>query len=554
MTTREMLKERYLYSDYLIDPNRHAFSKVIRVLSIVINFIRSTQEAVKCRKQEMVRTIPDSVEGYVFVSETIMKEAEMYYFRKASDEVKKFLKPHQYKSISNEVDGVLYFTGRILPEDNVTIVGQATEVMRDLCSSTFCVPLTDKHSPIAYSVINDVHWNDKTVRHTGVESVWRYVLKLMYVIDGRSLVRKFRESCQRCRYVMKKALNVSMGPVSNDNLMIAPAYYVCQADLAGPFTAYSYHNRRTTIKVWMVVFCCSTTTATNIKVMERYDTSSFLQAFMRFCCEVGYPKRVLIDEGGQLVKGCESVRLDIQDLKFQLHKDAGVQMSVCPVGGHNMHGRVERKIRQIRESLARALSNDRLGVLQWETLGATIANSINNLPLTLGSRKADLDSMDLITPNRLLLGRNNDRSPAGTFTTEGYYDKIITENEQIFNSWFENWLLSHVPKLMEQPKWFKSDRDLKKGDVVLFLKHESEISSTYQYGMVDDIEASRDGRIRKVLVRYRNHSEDTNRTTYRSTRSLVVIHPVDEIDIIQELGQISLEVDHVLRKSVAGHQ
>ena len=107
---------------------------------------------------------------------------------------------------------------------------------------------------------------------------------------------------------------------------------------------------------------------------------------------------------------------------------------------------------------------------------------------------------------------------------------------------------------MEQPKWFKSDRDLKKGDVVLFLKHESEISSTYQYGMVDDIEASRDGRIRKVLVRYRNHSEDTNRTTYRSTRSLVVIHPVDEIDIIQELGQISLEVDHVLRKSVAGHQ
>ena len=198
---------------------------------------------------------------------------------------------------------------------------------------------------------------------------------------------------------MKKTLNVSMGPISNDNIMIAPAYYVCQGDLVGPFTAFSYHNRRTTIKVWMVVFCCSTTTATNIKVMERYDTSAFLQAFTRFCCEVGYPKRVLIDDGSQLVKGCESVRLDIQNIKFQLRKDAGVEVSVCPVGGHNMHGRVERKIRQVRESLARALSNDRLGVLQWETLAATIANSINNLPLSLGSRKADLDSMDLITPN-----------------------------------------------------------------------------------------------------------------------------------------------------------
>ena len=219
-----------------------------------------------------------------------------------------------------------------------------------------------------------------------------------------------------------------------------------------------------------------------------------------------------------------------------------------------MHGRVERKIRQVRESLARALSNDRLGVLQWETLAATIANSIDNLPLSLGSRKADLDSMDLITPNRLLLGRNNDRSPAGTFTTDGYYDKLITENEKIFNSWFENWLLSHVPKLMDQPKWFKSDRDLKKGDVVLFLKHESEISSTYQYGIIDAVEVSRDGKIRKVVVRYRNHSEDTNRTTYRSARSLVVIHPVDEIDIIQELGQIALEVDHELRSSKVAHQ
>ena len=112
------------------------------------------------------------------------------------------------------------------------------------------------------------------------------------------------------------------------------------------------------------------------------------------------------------MKGSESGRLDIiQDIQFQLHKDAPVEVSACPVGGHNMHGRGERKIRQVRESLACALSNDRLGVLQWETLAATIANSINNLPLSLGDQRVGLESMDLITPNRLLLGRNNDRNP-----------------------------------------------------------------------------------------------------------------------------------------------
>ena len=110
--------------------------------------------------------------------------------------------------------------------------------------------------------------------------------------------------------------------------------------------------------------------------------------------------------------------------------------------------------------------------MQWETVSASIANNINNLPLALSNRKADFESMDLITPNQLLLGRNNDRCPAESLTVSQDYDKIIVENQRIFNDWFENWLLSRVPKLMEQPKWFWSDHDLKKGDIVLFLKQE----------------------------------------------------------------------------------
>ena len=48
--------------------------------------------------------------------------------------------------------------------------------------------------------------------------------------------------------------------------------------------------------------------------------------------------------------------------------------------------------------------------------------------------------------------------------TQRRYSKLT----QIFNSWFDNWLVSHVPKLMKQPKWFKSDLDIKHGDVVFF--------------------------------------------------------------------------------------
>ena len=78
--------------------------------------------------------------------------------------------------------------------------------------------------------------------------------------------------------------------------MIAPAFYVSQIDIAGPFKAYSSHNKRTTIKIWYCVFCCATSRTVNIKVLEDYITSSFFLSFIRFSCEVGYPKIMCIDE------------------------------------------------------------------------------------------------------------------------------------------------------------------------------------------------------------------------------------------------------------------
>lgn len=34
-----------------------------------------------------------------------------------------------------------------------------------------CVLLVDKHSPIAYAIINEVYWLDNIAQHAGVETV-----------------------------------------------------------------------------------------------------------------------------------------------------------------------------------------------------------------------------------------------------------------------------------------------------------------------------------------------------------------------------------------------
>ena len=166
------------------------------------------------------------------IPEANLASARSYYFQKASAELKQFAKPSEYEKISTERDSILYYTGRILPTENIIDVReQMSDVMKDLSATTFCVPLVYKHSPLAYSIVNNVHWYSNVAQHSGIETVWRYVMKVAYIIGGRSLVKKFKVNCIRCRYLRKKFIDVEMGPVSNQNLTIAPAFYSTQVDI-----------------------------------------------------------------------------------------------------------------------------------------------------------------------------------------------------------------------------------------------------------------------------------------------------------------------------------
>ena len=67
-----------------------------------------------------------------------------------------------------------------------------------------------------------------------------------------------------------------------------------------------------------------------------------------------------------------------------------------------MHGKVDRKIQEINKSIEKKVANNRLSLLQWETLSSVIANTINDLPIIVG--KVDVKTIDLITSlERLML-------------------------------------------------------------------------------------------------------------------------------------------------------
>ena len=231
--------KRYKFSGYLIDPNKHRFHAIIRIIAGVIKFIRILKERVKQKTDRKNIEETSCSKVAVYLSEGDLNNAEKYFFMAATREIKYFMKKKQYRKFSQEKNGILRYTGRILPTDETRAVNPMTSAMKDLTSTTFCVPVIDKYSPIAYSIVNDIHWNNKTVKHSGIDSVWRYVLKYVFIVEGRELVKKIKNSCQRCRYLAKRTIEVAMGPISRYNMTIAPAFVISQVDLAGPFKSYS---------------------------------------------------------------------------------------------------------------------------------------------------------------------------------------------------------------------------------------------------------------------------------------------------------------------------
>ena len=57
--------------------------------------------------------------------------------------------------------------------------------------------------------------------------------------------------------------------------------------------------------------------------------------------------------------------------------------------------------------------------------------------------------------------------------------------------------------------------------------------------MVSRVVAGRDGIIRVVEIDYQNHTEKVKRTTKRCVRDIIIIHPVDELGLAQELDDLA---------------
>ena len=174
---------------------------------------------------------------HVLISSDDISRALGYLFSKASAEVKHFNKAEFLKKISIERNGILFSRSRLLDGQRFQEAGglEDLNILDDL-NIRLCTPVLDRFSPLSYSVADYIH--RRVAKHKGYENCHRECLNYCFIIQGMSLFREISEDCIKCSKLRKKFFEISMGSISDTQLMIAPAFWVCQLDIFGPCRVY----------------------------------------------------------------------------------------------------------------------------------------------------------------------------------------------------------------------------------------------------------------------------------------------------------------------------
>ena len=436
------------------------------------------------------------------------------------------------------------YYGRLLERREIEVRDMEIEPFYDSQTLTFVHPVGLATDPLIFQIIWDLHWN--IFPHKGIHATNRVLAQFLYVIKGGHVVQNIRQGCQRCRRILKQTMEEKMGEIPMEKLIVSPAFSFSQIDTAGPFYAFSRHNFRSKVEVNALVISCITTSATNILALELLDGPSIVKALLRHSFRHGYISVGFIDLGPGLVKGCNAV-VQLSDYAGAIRGSTGMRVIPKPPQNHQARGKVERAVQAMKSFFEdKKLSSLTQSVLDWETSFACVSNYLNNLPVARINRERNLsyDVTDVISPNRLLLGRNNQRNPNFLFEENdvGYSDRV-NKNSQINRSWFT--LLNRlVPDLVARPKWHKTSlHPPRVGDYVLFRHIETSRAGKeheiWKTGYVFDIIGSECSSTAILELEYKalihakeKKTEDckvATHTTRRALREVVLLFTEEEI-------------------------
>ena len=510
------------------------YAKVYEFFDIVVHraHMKTGNEVLKAKLENICKKCTTETDN---LSKIYLHLAEQNLIREDTKVSKATLKPMKLKQFQ-QANGILWHTGRLQEMSSIRCENLDMDSFFDSVDIKTLLPVITSDSPLFYAYLMHIHM--KVQPHCGVETTMKEIMKKMFVLNNpRKIIDKVRKSCTMCRRILKKTMELEMAQHHEARTTLAPPFYNCMADIAYGFRGKPYYGARKECKVYALVIVCVLTSATSILALEGIQTQNVIQAIERHSSRYGVPHRIFVDNGTQLI-ALQNTEFSISDVNGHVHDSMGMTIEVSSAKSHEARGRVEAKVKILRSMLCKLAvdTSTSMTAIQWETCFSKIANHIDDLPMARGGHSDASDiGWEIITPNRLKLGRNNYRSLSGpiSITAGSGYGNLLELNRAAQKTWYQMFL-DRLHHLIPRPnKWLHSDTP-SVDDIVLFVYLDSQKSkdqAVWKLGKV--ISVSPTGRKLTIAFpeRISPKKKPKLKTLSRSIREVSIIYSVRDLPL-----------------------
>ena len=324
-------------------------------------------------------------------------------------------------------------------------------------------------------------------------------LKYVSVALKESIGREIR-FCRKCQDLNAKPMGQKMAPLPLERLPTAESgntvFEACGLDYFGPFMI-SQGRGMVRRKRWVLLFCCMRFRAVRLEVTQDYSTDWTIKAIQSFLARNPTPKKFLSDQGSQLkaAAGAISALMFEKEAKKVADSFPEIDWDFIPVATPHFGGAWERLVGLAKRCLLGLDPALAFTDLEFTHYVTRVEGFLNRRPLSY--TLADNNSLMPLTPNHFLAGKALEGLGLdGGIDLESSYNKVL---KALDLAW-RRYLREIIPQLRSMTKWKRERDGLCVGDVVMILT-EANDRGTYPLASVVEVDESKDGAVRQVLVR-----------------------------------------------------
>ena len=217
--------------------------------------------------------------------------------------------------------------------------------------------------------------------HGPVDYVYNKIRQLYLVVGGKSVVKKFSQSCLVCKRKKTRPSPPLMSVLPEHQVTpYCPPFFHTFVYLFG---SIKVKKHRSQVKKWVVIFTCATVRAVYLDVVGTLETDSFLSCFFCFGSIRGYPRTLTSDQGTNFIGAAREMREAVNNFDHEKIRDSMLRSNTewifNPPTASHMNGVVEHLIRSVKQALTIVLNRQVLTLGALTTSLAVVEATPNNL-------------------------------------------------------------------------------------------------------------------------------------------------------------------------------